>query len=204
MREVMLFRVGSSEFALDLKYIKGVHRSVDLPDMSSGTRAHRPSVNIPEGGLMPFVDLCSIFKSKKTEDFSRKVMYLQVDEGPLAVQVDQTERVLEIEEGQIALLPPVFKGRSLTWFPHVLKYDQQLILLLSPDGMAADIQPRKISESEIQLETWLNTVISEQNFSNIMVTALRRRLGQSVSQEIRKAAQKLKNKKKPDFSGAAG
>ena len=53
--------------------------------------------------------------------------------------VDRVERAIEAESEQIAPLPPVFTGPALVCFPKVLVSDSDLILLLSPEGMAATV-----------------------------------------------------------------
>lgn len=55
--------------------------------------------------------------------------------GPWALLVDRVSQVIQVPADRIAPLPPIVVNPSAAYFENVLKLDQELVLLLSPQGL---------------------------------------------------------------------
>jgi hypothetical protein len=135
MTELLLFRVGAMQFGIDLPLISNIHsvKSSIVLQKEGGARLLRTE----SGEEMPLYDLSYLFEgdgfSHDSED--KKMIMLQVDEHPIGLIVDRVDQVVAVDNDGLEPLPPIFKGPAQACFPSVLKQEDLLVLLLSPEGI---------------------------------------------------------------------
>jgi chemotaxis signal transduction protein len=156
MNELLLFHAGNRQFGVDLPLVRSIQGAKSLCEEPADGE-HEPSdaeqkcnfctppptwnhsyVRMPDAeSLIPIYDLSAILGGSLPSESSenRKVMFVVVRDHPIALKVDRVERVISVEKDRIESLSPVFAGNALTWFPRVLKQDDNLILLLNPGGI---------------------------------------------------------------------
>ena len=140
MKELLLFQAGNIQFGLDLPLVKSIH-SVNARFAEQAGRSHR-LVQVMDGEEFPLYDLPTIFGdvTSSGDPMSQKVILVEAQEHPIALGVDRVERVVSVNSDRIQPLPPIFKGLPLSCFPKVLKHEDELILLLNPEGIS-DLKP---------------------------------------------------------------
>jgi hypothetical protein len=135
MTKLLLFRVGAMQFGIDLPLISNIHsvKSSIVLQKEGGARLLRTE----SGEEMPLYDLSYLFEgdgfSHDSED--KKMIMLQVDEHPIGLIVDRVDQVVAVDNDGLEPLPPIFKGPAQACFPSVLKQEDLLVLLLSPEGI---------------------------------------------------------------------
>ncbi|GEM_PF-3467154 len=164
MNELLLFHAGNRQFGVELPLVRSIQGAKSLCE-EPAEGEHEPSdaglsvqknadfnntdctppptwnhsyVRMPDAeSPIPIYDLSAILGGSLPSESSenRKVMFVVVQDHPIALKVDRVERVISVEKDRIESLSPVFAGNSLTWFPRVLKQDDNLILLLNPGGI---------------------------------------------------------------------
>ena len=136
MTELLLFRVGAMQFAIDLPLISNIQsaKSSIVRQKESGASL----LQTESGEELPLYDLSYLFGgsgfSHDLED--KKIILLQVDENPIGLIVDRVDHVIAAGNDELEPLSPMFKGAAQACFPRVLKQsDSSLVLLLAPEGI---------------------------------------------------------------------
>jgi len=136
MTELLLFRVGAMQFAIDLPLISNIQsaKSSIVRNKESGAGL----LQTESGEELPLYDLSYLFGgsgfSHDLED--KKIILLQVDENPIGLIVDRVDHVIAAGNDELEPLSPMFKGAAQACFPRVLKQsDSSLVLLLAPEGI---------------------------------------------------------------------
>ncbi len=160
MNELLLFHAGDRQFGVALSLVRSIQGAKTLCEEPADGE-HEPSdaelpvqkkadfnktvctppdvyVRMPDAeSPVPLYDLSAIlggsFYSESSEN--KKVMFVVVQNHPIALKVDRVERVISVEKDRIESLSPVLGGQALAWFPRVLKQEDNLILLLNPGGI---------------------------------------------------------------------
>jgi len=136
MTELLLFRVGAMQFAIDLPLISNIQSA------KSSIVRHKESgaslLQTESGEELPLYDLSYLFGgsgfSHDLED--KKIILLQVDENPIGLIVDRVDHVIAAGNDELEPLSPMFRGAAQACFPRVLKQsDSSLVLLLAPEGI---------------------------------------------------------------------
>jgi len=135
MTELLLFRVGAMQFAIDLPLISNIQSA------KSSTVLHKEGgaglLQTESGEELPLYDLASLFdgngSARDSED--KKIIMLQVDEKPIGLVVDRVDQVVAAGDDELEPLSPIFKGPAQACFPKVLKQGDLLVLLLAPEGV---------------------------------------------------------------------
>jgi len=135
MKELLLFQAGNIQFGLNLPLVKSI-QSVNARFAEQAGRSHK-LVQVMDGEEFPLYDLPSILRDETSSDdpMSQKVILVEAHEHPIALGVDRVERVVSVNSDHIHPLPLIFNGLPLNCFPLVLKHEDELILLLNPEGI---------------------------------------------------------------------
>jgi len=174
---LVLFQVGNRKFGLDMPLIKSIHQGSAF---FSGQTGENPGVALElDGKEIPLCDLSAILGEGRTSHDlrSKKVMLVESKGNSLALMVDSVDGVVSVESDQIEPLPPIFKGQALACFPRVLRQEENLVLLLSPEGMEGieweiqdtnDISVEPDKRNDIQeSEEIIDHEVMMQDFENI-------------------------------------
>ena len=83
-------------------------------------------------------DLPSILEQETSpsDPLRKKVMLVKSRDHDMALIVDRVDGVISVEPDRLAPLPRVFEGPAFNCFPRALTQDNDLVLLLDPEGMS--------------------------------------------------------------------
>lgn len=187
MKELMVFRIGGRPFGLDLDWIKGVYRAADLEDSIIREGNAAPSYRL-EGGEASLRDLSKELGSDDQAPAGgfRKVLLLEVRGRALALGVDQVERVINASALRIVPLPPIFTGKSRTWFPWVVIWEDSLIPLLDPEPVAG------VGEADANLTRRIQSLIREQAAAENLLRGLRNGISAAMDREVERMKDRLR------------
>ena len=134
MTELLLFRVGAAQFAIDLPLISNIQSAKSSIVLQNEGGAGL--LQTESGEEIPLFDLAYFFLGNGYPQDSRdkKIMRLELDENPLALIVDRVDQVVGIDNENLEPLSLIFKGPAQACFPFVLKQRDSLVLLLAPEG----------------------------------------------------------------------
>jgi chemotaxis signal transduction protein len=186
MRELMLFQAGGYRLALGLGPVRGIHPPGDL-------RPAGPGRCRLEGREMDLHDLSRRLGGPESGAAQPRVIRMEVAETPLALRVDGVDRVDRVAEERIVPLPEAFAGRPARWFPAVVRTDDGLALLLSPEGMLGILPPESASASGPAAEPLPDTpaaeaaaeLISADRLAACVLETLERRLIDGLRRRLR-------------------
>ena len=135
MEEFLLLQAGNFQLGLNLPLIREI-LGVSAPSEEQAAEGHQ-RMQVVDGKEIPLYDLSSILEKKMTsyESDSKKVIGIESAGRSLLLAVDRIDRVVSVDSVQIKPIPPIFKGLSVSCFPHVLKHKDKLILVLNPKGI---------------------------------------------------------------------
>ena len=137
MQKLVLFQVSGRRFGLDMSLAKSIE-ATNLPQAKGADRRGRATLEV-DGKEVPIYDLSAIMGDATVSHDSenRKVMLVKAQGGDLALLVDRVERAVEVDSDLVEQLPPIFRGPPRDCFPNVMKRDNELILILSPEGLVS-------------------------------------------------------------------
>ena len=174
-----MIRVGEHPFGLDLVYIKGVYRPGDLASEGGGAD-HPPSFRLKSRKVALF-DLSRYFGADVgtgNDAFFRRLIRMEVQGLAVALGVDQIEGLIQVGPGQIEPLPPVFKGRSRSWFPAVFMGEDRLIPLINPTAVAW------AAAAAANLTRRVHSAFRENRVAEHMLQGIRKGIAVAVEREI--------------------
>jgi len=135
MTELLLFRVGTMQFAVDLPLISNIQSAKSSIVLHKDGGAQL--LQTESGEELPLYELSSLFdgngSSRDSED--KKIIMLQVNKKPIGLVVDRVDQVVAAGNDELEPLSPIFKGPARACFPRVLKQGDLLVLLLAPEGI---------------------------------------------------------------------
>ena len=135
MEEFLLLQAGNFQLGLNLPLIREI-LGVSAPSEEQAAEGHQ-RMQVVDGKEIPLYDLSSILEKKMSsyESDSKKAIRIESAGRSLLLAVDRIDRVVSVDSVQIKPIPPIFKGLSVSCFPHVLKHKDKLILVLNPKGI---------------------------------------------------------------------
>lgn len=145
MKRLLLIKNQNDYYSVDLTFVKSIH-GIDTvhmdPDLGMIMQLDRQKI--------PVVNFSSFIIDEPFDPKigTGKIILFQLQSKAFALKVDQIERIIGVEDHQIEPIPPTFRGYSQICFPQVLKRDDTLILIMSPDGIAQKLFMEKIEQPE--------------------------------------------------------
>jgi len=135
MQRLVLFQVSGRRFGLDMALAKSIE-ATNVPQAKGADWRNRGTL-VVDGEKVPIYDLAAIMGDTTfTHDArNRKVILVKVQGRYLALLVDRMDRPVEVDNDLVEPLPPIFRGPPRDCFPKVLRREDELILILSPEGL---------------------------------------------------------------------
>ena len=136
MQMLVLFQVGDRQFGVDMPFVRSIHRASALFEEQSGETLGN-TLEL-DGEEILLCDLPSVLGQKESSRdlASKKVMLVKSRDHAMALIVDRVDGVISVETDRLAPLPRVLEGPAFTCFPRALTQDNDLVLLLDPEGMS--------------------------------------------------------------------
>jgi len=136
MQMLVLIQVGDRQFGVDMHIVRRIHRASDLFEEQSGETLGN-TLEL-DGEEILLCDLPSVLGQEESSRnlASKKVMLVKSRDHAMALIVDRVDGVISVEPDRLAPLPRVFEGPAFTCFPRALTQDNDLVLLLDPEGMS--------------------------------------------------------------------
>ncbi|MDM8523353.1 chemotaxis protein CheW [Desulfococcaceae bacterium HSG8] len=193
-KELLIFQVGNRQLGLDLSLVRSIHGANALSEEEMlFEEVVRESHLQQAEGKIPLYDLSAILGETPLSHTAKKVMLLKVQDHSLALKVDHVNRVVSAGNDQIEPLSPIFRERSRCCFPHVLKQEDHLILLLNPEGIEQTafspvteeepgVQTRAFDPEE--LEDLLTRMAQEDMMSEMIVRVSARVIEEAVARKM--------------------
>ena len=142
MKKMLLFQVGTEQYAVDLACVKSI-QSVKHTEDKRQESSNTPNLGI-DGEQSLLYDLISIFnKETSGRDFeNEKLVMVEAKSQSVGMIVSRVDNVISIEPDRIKPLSPILKGLAMSCFPNVLKHEDAIILILSPEGLIKVLQAK--------------------------------------------------------------
>ncbi|MGD9138733.1 MAG: chemotaxis protein CheW [Desulfobacterales bacterium] len=140
MKNMLLFRVGTRSYAIDLTFVRGIQSVKHITD--EGTKGEIPFGQMQNEEQTAPYDLVSFFENESVDrDHETEKMIMVEDEGlSMGLIVSRVDNVITVDREKLQPLSPIFKKVAASCFPQVLKHEDRLILLLAPVGIAKALQ----------------------------------------------------------------
>jgi chemotaxis signal transduction protein len=140
MQTLVLFQIGARQFGMDMPLVESIHRARSLFGEQSGETLN-DTLEL-DGEEIVLCDLPSLLGEEgSSHDLAKKkVMLVKSGDHSMALIVDRVDGVISVEADLLAPLPRVFEGPALACFPRALARDDDLVLLLEPEGMSGVVR----------------------------------------------------------------
>ena len=146
MKKMLLFQVGTEQYAIDLACVKSIQSVKHIADEKLESSN---SSNLGIDDTRPLLyDLISVFaKETSGRDFeNEKLVMVETKSQSVGMIVSRVDNVISIEPDRIKPLSPILKGLAMSCFPNVLKHEDAIILILSPEGLIKVLQTKTDQE----------------------------------------------------------
>ena len=140
MKNMLLFQVGISSYAIDLMLVRSIQSVKHITD--GGTNGGIPFGQLQDEKQTAIYDLISFFENETVDrDYETEKMIMAEDEGlSMGLIVSRVDNVILVDREIFQPLSPIFRKLAASCFPQVLKHEDRLILLLAPVGIIKVLQ----------------------------------------------------------------
>jgi purine-binding chemotaxis protein CheW len=128
--QVVTFRVGSQEFALDILQVERILRYVapaplpQSPDFLEGVVQY-------EGGAVPVVDLRKRFELAAPIREETRLMVLDMEDQRIGVLVDEVREVMRVDSTTITAPGPMVSGLAAAYIAGIITRPARTIIILN-------------------------------------------------------------------------
>lgn len=127
--QVVAFRVGSQEFALDILQVERILR-YERPAPLPQAPAFLEGVVRYEGGAVPVVDLRKRLEVPDPVREETRLVVLLLEDQRIAVVVDEVLEVMRLDSATITAPPPVVRGLAAPYIAGIITRGERTIVLL--------------------------------------------------------------------------
>jgi purine-binding chemotaxis protein CheW len=127
--QVVAFRVGPQEFALDILQVERILR-YERPAPLPGAPAFLEGVIRYEEGSVPVVDLRKRLELADPVREETRLMVLMLEDQRVAVVVDEVLEVMRVDSATITAPPPVVRGLAAPYIAGIIARGDRTIVLL--------------------------------------------------------------------------
>jgi purine-binding chemotaxis protein CheW len=128
--QVVIFRVGSQEFALDILQVERILRYV-VPSPLPKAPAFLEGVVQYDGGAVPVVDLRKRFELEAPITEETRLMVLDMDDQRVGVLVDEVREVIRVDSTTITAPGPVIRGLAAAYISGIITRPARTIIILN-------------------------------------------------------------------------
>lgn len=128
--QLVCFRVGSQELALDILQVERILRPLEpapLPQAPPFLEGVVPY----EGGVVPVVDLRKRFELPATTREETRLMIVDLSEQRVGILVDQVREVLRVDSTTITAPGPMISGLAAAYIAGIVSRPDRTIIILN-------------------------------------------------------------------------
>ena len=134
-RQLVIFSLGSEEYALPITRVQEIIRYAEPRNVASHTTWIRGVINL-RGKIVPVCDLAERLGLPTERAETAKIVIVETEIGTAGVIVDDVEEVLTVAEQQLEGVPTA----DSDYVEAIAKVDDRLAILLNPDGLFAGVE----------------------------------------------------------------
>ncbi len=130
MLQLVTFKLGSEEFALDILVVQEINRRVEITKVPKTPEFVEGVINL-RGKIVPVLDLRKRFGLAGREFTGHsRIIVVNIDTRVLGLMVDSVSEVLRIPSHSIEPPPPLVAGIDAAYIKGVGKFEGRLLILL--------------------------------------------------------------------------
>jgi len=128
--QVVVFRIGPQEFALDILQVERILRYErpsalpQAPDFLEGVVRY-------EGGVVPVVDLRKRLEVDAQVREETRLMIVRLDDQRVGMLVDEVREVMRLDSTTIAPPPPMVRGLAAAYIAGIISREERTIVILN-------------------------------------------------------------------------
>ena len=128
--QLVSFKIGSEEFALDILKIQEIIRTVEVTKVPRAPHFVEGVINL-RGKVIPIIDLRKRFGLPSIETTKNtRIVVVDIDNKVVGLVVDGVSEVLRLPASTIEPPPPMLAGIDSDYISGVGKLDDRLLILL--------------------------------------------------------------------------
>jgi purine-binding chemotaxis protein CheW len=128
--QVVTFRVGPQEFALDISQVERILR-YEKPAALPRAPEFLEGVVRYEGSAIPVVDLRKRLELEAAIAEETRLMVLSLDGQRIGMLVDQVREVIRVDSTTITAPPPMVRGLAATYIAGIITEGERTVVLLN-------------------------------------------------------------------------
>ena len=128
--QVVVFRVGPQEFALDILQVERILR-YEPPTALPKAPAFLEGVVRYEGGVVPVVDLRKRLEVDAAIHEETRLMIVPLERQRVGLLVDAVREVMRVDSTTIAAPPPMVRGLAAAYIAGIIARGERTILILN-------------------------------------------------------------------------
>jgi purine-binding chemotaxis protein CheW len=143
--QLVAFRVGSQEFALEILQVERIlryERPAPLPKSPDFLEGMVPHDGIP----VPVVDLRKRLEVPAAIDEQTRLMVLALDDQRVAIIVDEVREVLRVDSTTIIAPPPIVRGLAANYIAGLVTRGERMLVLLQAAKLLSSTERLALSE----------------------------------------------------------
>ncbi len=147
--QLVTFKLGSEEFALDILKVQEINRIVEITKVPKAPDFVEGVINL-RGRVIPIVDIRKKFHLNiKEATKETRIIVVNIMNKTIGLIVDSVSEVLRINSLTIQPPPPLIAGLDSDYIKGVGKLDERLIILLDIDKIFTTGEHKLIESMKI-------------------------------------------------------
>lgn len=134
-RQLVIFSLGSEEYALPITRVQEIIRYTEPRIVASQTTWIRGVINL-RGKIVPVCDLAERLGLGLERSAVAKIVIVETATGTAGIIVDEVEEVLTVDDAQLDAVP----AADSAYVDAIAKLGDRLAILLNPDGLLAGLE----------------------------------------------------------------
>lgn len=153
LRSYITVKLGEYLFGIDVSMIREVNRSVDITPVSLAPNMIKGLMNL-RGQIITVLDpgVCLGFEASTINNSTRCVVLKTKDEGSslsindiVGLLVDNVGDIIPVEDSDLQPPPPNLSDINGQFIQHVIKLEQDLVILLDMEKILEPVKQRNAS-----------------------------------------------------------
>jgi purine-binding chemotaxis protein CheW len=143
--QIVVFRVGSQEFALDILQVERILRYSPPSPLPKAPEFLEGVMSYGETAV-PVIDLRKRFELAAPIRDETRVMVLELDSQRVAILVDEVREVLRVDSTSIAAPGPVVSGLAAVYIAGIIARPERTIIVLNARKLLSSTERLALSE----------------------------------------------------------
>lgn len=149
----VVFKLDKEEYGIDIMKVNGIEKYQEVVKVPNAPEYIEGMINL-RGEVLPIFSLRKKFNLEdKQYDEETKIVVVYTGDIKIGFIVDSVQEILQIEESDIEVAPPIVAGINRKYIKSVAKVEKRMIVLIDIDLVVTDEEKISLGDVVVKVES---------------------------------------------------